>query len=88
VTGLESLGFTYLSNGDPRDIVVADQMRGSWPNAIGRISAELINAWTNSLGAQLKGTTSRRIFCPDGWTYEDSLSQSYGFVPSAELKNR
>jgi hypothetical protein len=34
------------------------------------------------MGTQLKGTGSRRVFYPEGWKYEGSLTQQFGFVRS------
>jgi len=33
---------------------------------------------------QMKGGTERRLFYPEGWKYEGSLSQHFGFVPTGE----
>jgi hypothetical protein len=68
-----------------QEIVVADQMRGftvpcDWAD-FGRV--ELSGGQLVSV-AQLKGTTCRQVFCPEGWKYEGSLSQQFGFVPAGQ----
>jgi hypothetical protein len=31
---------------------------------------------------QIKGATEWQLFCPEGWKYEGSLSNHFGFVPT------
>jgi hypothetical protein len=83
VGGLGRVGIVYLNDGNSHDIVVADQMQGfttpcDWAE-FGRIE---MRPGQPVSAAQLKGTISKRIVCPDGWTYEKSLSSSFGFVPT------
>jgi hypothetical protein len=86
---LESIGIVFRRNDQAQDIVIADQMRGftvscEWAE-FGQI--ELRPGQTVS-AAQLKGTANRKLSCPDGWKYEDSLSHHFGFVPTgAEQKS-
>jgi hypothetical protein len=83
VDSLASAGIVFLKDGQSQDIVVADQMRGftvpcDWAD-FGRIE---MNPGQQVSAAQRSGTTSRQLFCPDGWRYEGSLSQQFGYVPS------
>jgi hypothetical protein len=83
VDGLNRLGIVFARDGESRDIVVADQLRGftvpcNWAD-FGRI--EISHGQTVS-AVQLKGSASRQVFCPDGWKYEGSLSQNFGLVPT------
>jgi hypothetical protein len=83
VDSLERLGLTYLKDGQSHDIVIVDQNRGQtvpcgWLD-YGRID---IRPNQTVAAAQLKGTTSRQVYCPDNWTFENSVSRQYGFVPT------
>ncbi|HEY7300497.1 MAG TPA: hypothetical protein VH684_21585 [Xanthobacteraceae bacterium] len=85
VVGIEKAGLCFLRDGKAQDVVVADQMRGftalcDWAE-FGRIklrSGQTVSA------AQLKGTSSRQLFCPEDWKYEGSLSEQFGFVPTGQ----
>lgn len=89
VDSLEHCGLIFLKEGRSRDLVVADQLRGftvacDWANFT---QVEFRPRQTVS-AAELKGSITRKVFCPDGWKYEGSLSQQFGFVPSgAEHKS-
>ena len=83
VESFEQYGLIFLKDGQSQDLVVADQLRGftvgcDWAD-FGRIeikSGQIVSA------VELKGTTTRRVFCPEDWKYEGSLSQQFGFVPA------
>lgn len=81
-------GLVHVENGEALDLVVVDQMRGfttpcSWAEA-GRIPMN--NEKTQVITAcRLKGSTIEVLMHPDGWKYEESLSCSYGFVPSEHV---
>ncbi len=89
VDGLDRFGIAFVRDGESGDVVVTDQLRGftvpcKWAE-FGRI--EISRGQTVS-AAQLKGSANRQVFCPDGWKYEGSLSQQFGFVPTgAEQKS-
>jgi hypothetical protein len=81
--GLERIGIAFLRNGQAQDIVIADQVHGftvpcDWAD-FGRIE---IGPGQTVSAARLKGTAIRQLFFPDGWEYERSLSQQFGFVPA------
>jgi len=83
VDHLDNIGIVFLRDGQAQDVVVADQLRGftapcEWAD-FGRIE---LNHGQMVSAAQLQGTGSPQVFCPEGWTYEGSLSQQFGFVPS------
>jgi hypothetical protein len=88
VDTLLARGLTYLdAGGAARDVIVVDQQRG--PAA----PCEWVEFGHVNLGGdrrrrvaacQLAGSTSRQVCSPDGWTFEKSLSASYGFVPTGE----
>lgn len=81
---LENRGMRYLQDEKAIDIVVIDQLRGSaaacdWVE-FGKIP------WDDNdhvvSAARLVGSEQHTLMTPDGWEYENSLSASYGFVPS------
>jgi hypothetical protein len=85
VQSLENVGIVFLKDGRSQDVVVADQMQGftvpcDWAD-FGRV--ELGPGQTLS-AAQLRGTNSRQVFCPDGWKYGESPSQNFAFVPTGK----
>jgi hypothetical protein len=83
VDKLERVGIIHLKDGNSQDILVADQMQGpttpcDWAE-FGRIDIEPGRPVS---AIQLKASASKKIFYPDGWSYEKSLSGSFGFVPA------
>ena len=81
VDDLESAGLLFLRNDKAEDIVVADQMSGftvacDWAE-FGRVK---LGPDIEVAVAQLKGSTIGRVFCPDGWDYERSLSRHGSFA--------
>jgi hypothetical protein len=82
VDGLERCGLTYVDNDQAVDICVVDQQRGPMKRSewleFGKIELKggLISA------CKLAGSGSNQVFTPDGWTFEGSLSQSFGFSPT------
>ena len=85
VRQLEQQGLTYLRDGAAVDLIVVDQQRGplapcSWID-FGHV--ELQDG--SVAAAQLTGSTLHQILMPEGWTYNGSLSQAYGFVPTGQI---
>jgi hypothetical protein len=83
VAQLSDAGLTYLEDGVAKDLVVVDQMRGplvkcEW------IEFGHVNLDNDPLmcvaACRLKGSTDFVLFRPEGWTFADSLSKSFGFV--------
>ena len=84
VDDLEGEGLVFLRDDAAVDIVVADQMAGfmvpcEWAD-FGRIK---LKPGRTVAAAQLKGSTNRQLYCPDGWEYEESITHKFGFAPSA-----
>src|SRR6266851_5058688 len=68
VDNLDRLGIAFLRSGQSQDIVIADQLRGftvpcEWAD-FGRIE---ISPGQTVSAAQLRGSTSRQVFSPEGW---------------------
>lgn len=88
VESLESLGLIYLEDGTARDMVVVDQLQG--PAA----RCEMIECGylyleddpeRRVLTARLKGSQQELVYTPDDWTFETSLTRSFGYVPEEHL---
>ena len=84
VKDLEGYGFQFLVSGQSKDIAVADQLRGltapcEWLE-FGQVDLE--GGSKRSSACRLKGSTSEVLITPEGWRFEGSLSQTFGFVPS------
>lgn len=77
VRRLESKGLRFLVQGEAVDIAVVDQLRGltatcGWLE-VGNVELKPGQAIS---AARLKGSVQRRLWTPDGWTWEESLSGS------------
>jgi hypothetical protein len=82
---LERVGILHLEDGKSRDIVVADQLRGfTSPCEWAEFGSIEMKPNQRVSAAQLKGTAKKQLFCPDGWSYEGSLSQHFGFIPTGQ----
>ena len=86
VDDVERSGLTFLSEGHSKDIAVADQTTGltvpcDWLE-VGHIE---MRPGQKVAAVQLKGTRSSQLFCPEGWTYERSLSREFALVPPQHL---
>ena len=87
VQGLERRGLVFLDEGRAADIVIVDQQRGpgapcDWitfqegyvsPDGTGRV-----------ISAGAPGDPFEGFEEPEGWQYEGSLSQSFGYTPIEE----
>lgn len=87
VAHIEQRGLRYLRNGIAGDLVVVDQLRGPLS------PCDWIEFGHVSLGGdphkrvaacRQKGSTLAQVICPEGWTFEYSLSASFGFVPEGK----
>lgn len=84
-SSLERWGLHYLMEGEARDLVVVDQLHGlaascDW------VSFGHIN-WKGDpklrvAACMLKGSAHNQLYTPDGWSYDGSLTGSYGFIPT------
>jgi hypothetical protein len=82
---LRSHGLAYAETGPAQDIVIADQQRGfttpcNWAE-FGHIN------WENDpkqrvAAARMSGSRIKQVLTPDGWTYGQSLSREYCFMPT------
>lgn len=82
---LESNGLESITDGESVDIVVMDQNRGptskcAWAE-FGHIDLDG-NPDRTIAACRLAGSGELQLFTPEGWEYEASLSQTYGFVPA------
>ncbi|WP_397586185.1 hypothetical protein [Sphingorhabdus sp.] len=86
VETLKSHGLRFNGDGPAIDIVIADQQHGftiacDWAE-FGHID------WKNDpekpvAVARLLGSHLHQVLTPDGWIYDRSLTQEFGFIPNA-----
>ena len=85
VTSLREHDVIHQEEGKARDLVVVDQMRGpqvtcDWIE-FGHLDLDNDPAKRVAVCQKL-GSSVRQIVTPKAWTFEASLSSSFGFVPS------
>lgn len=78
---LEQEGLQYVRDGKAIDVVVVDQMRGPAAPCEWLEFGKIGIAGGKVSAAGFKGSTSTQLFTPEGWKFEGSLSQTFGFVP-------
>jgi hypothetical protein len=89
VNHLSAFGFQYLAEDGVMDLVVVDQLHGfaakcDWCE-IGH--ANIGNNQSAQVTAcRVTGSKITKLVCPEGWKFEESLSQTYDFVPNGELE--
>lgn len=81
-----SRGLVHLEGTQSVDIVVVDQLRGPLSHCewLEFGSMEIDDSGNSVMAARLKDSKCSQLLLPDGWKYEDSLSHSFGFVPTGE----
>ena len=82
------MGSLHLDpDGAASDLVVVDQLRGPVAPCVwiefGHVNLSG-DPRRRVASCQLVGSLSRELCTPDGWTFEESLSASFGFVPTGE----
>lgn len=89
IAELENHSLVFQSNGESIDIAVADQLHGlttkcSWLE-FGHINLD--NDPKKRVAAcRLVGSVEQQFFTPDNWSFDNSLSSSYGFSPTSADK--
>jgi len=85
---LETYGLVFLEDDESVDIAVADQLSGLTKKCqwLKFGHAEINDNGDKVAACWLKGSKSKRIFFPIGWTYEKSLSASFAYVPNEHLQ--
>jgi hypothetical protein len=84
VCTLSNHDIRYAIEGKARDLVVVDQMGGAmiacdWME-FGHVNLDG-NSNRRVAACRRVGSDSRQVVMPEGWSFETSLSASYGFVP-------
>lgn len=82
---LRSHGLRFSETGPAEDIVICDQQRGfstecNWAE-IGSVDLGEDQSKPTAC-ARLKGSTVTELVTPVGWTWENSLTREFLFVPS------
>ena len=85
VEDLEQAGMRYLAGSRAMDMCVVDQQFGPMARArwldVGHVTID----GHEVAAAQLRGYEIPRIYVPEEWRYEESLSRSFGFIPTSEM---
>lgn len=85
---LERSGLTYIQSGQAIDLVVADQLHGmaspcTWAE-FGHVNLGS-DPEKRIAACRLSGSTNMQVVTPPDWTFENSLSRSFGFAPSEHV---
>lgn len=88
VQTLESHGLRYIVDGVADDMVVVDQQRGpmvpcAWIE-FGKVSLDG-DTRRNVSACRLAGSDVAVVVMPEGWAFDGSISQQFGFVPSEHV---
>lgn len=87
---LRGRGLTYLVDGVAEDLVVVDQLRGQLARCawieLGRVRLDG-DPNKKVAACRLEGSTQSIVVTPEGWTFEKSLSASFGFAPNEHVEN-
>ncbi len=81
---LEKKGLTYLHDDKSVDIAVVDQLRGPTAKCdwleFGHVNMK--TGRQKVAACRLVGSELMQVVTPPDWSYQESLSSSYGFVPT------
>ena len=88
INSLEENNLKYLENEKAIDLIVVDQLHGStlkcnWIE-IGFINLD-DNLNIKVKCCRLKNSKLNQLLTPDGWQYDGSLSNQFGFIPNGEV---
>lgn len=78
---LESHGLRYLRWKRAKDFLVVDQQRGPMVKCSWLECGHATGGGNTVTACRLKGAPEVELAHPDGWCFEGSLSQTFGFVP-------
>jgi hypothetical protein len=86
VETLEGKGLRYLSDGKAVDLVVVDQQRGplAWAEWLEFGVVPLNPNNVRVQGCRLAESKIDHLVTPPGWSYEESLSRSFGFAAAED----
>lgn len=82
--GLEARGLVFRRDGACVDCAVVDQRRGPTAPCAWLEYGHVVFDGHRVAAGRIKGSRSGRVFTPDGWTYEKSLSRDHGFTPTGD----
>lgn len=82
---LNRKGLSGPAGGKRHDFVVVDQQRGFTTDCDWAEFGSINFAGGKVSACRLVGDTDTVLATPDGWSFEESLSRKYGFVPSEEV---
>lgn len=84
VKELEAKGLVFLADGETQDVAVADQQRGFSVKCDWAECGHVDIGGNRIMACRAVGDDSGQLMTPDGWRYEGSLSQSFGFAPTEQ----
>ncbi len=89
VKQMERRGLVYSEGGAAKHLVVVEQQRGplvrcDWVE-FGHIDLDG-DPKRRVAACRLTGSKVTRVVTPDGWTFEESLSATFGFVPTGQVE--
>jgi hypothetical protein len=79
---LEANGLAFFKNNRTVDIVVVDQLTGPTNDCAWVAYGHVDHGGNRVAACMLKGSTQMQLLTPYGWSYEESLSASYTFMPN------
>ena len=79
---LKNSGLVFIKDNKAIDFAVVDHIRGPTNDCDWLEFGHLEIDGNRVAACRTVGSTDREILTPDGWHYEESLSRSYGFVPT------
>lgn len=82
IATLAEHGLRHIVEGNAKDLAVVDQLRGPTTPADWLEFCYVIMSGNRVAAARLAGSSLDQVLTPDGWTFEGSLSHTFGFVPS------
>ena len=82
VIALGRHGLKFKVDGPAVDVAVVDQMSGPTVKCDWLECGHIKTTAGTVSACRLAGSKDMNLICPDGWKYEGSLSQKFGFVPT------
>jgi hypothetical protein len=84
IAKLEVGGLIFLRDGKSVDMAVVDQQRGPTKHCDWLDWGHVAVDGNRISACRITGSLSKTLMKPEGWTFEGSLSQTFGFVPGGQ----
>lgn len=86
ISRLQANGLRFLEHGQAQDIAVADQWQGICTPCDWLEFGHMGGEHKRVAACRMVGTREEQFFTPEGWTFEDSASQTLRFIPKDEIE--